>query len=277
MWRGILASNLPGAMQVSPEVRDKENAWLYRGKVGHERLMPRENSFRYGAYFLLLDLNEIDEVATGFRFFSRNKLNLFSLYDSDHGARDGTRLREWIDTVLTGAGVSLDGGRVMLLTFPRVLGFRFFPVSYWYCYHQDGTLRAILAEVNNTFHQNHNYLLHKKGEPLAWGEKLTAQKIFYVSPFIEISPIEYHFVFTEPGDDLKVEMDVLQDEHTLLMARLRLARHELGDKAILGSLFRYGPMSLRAKFLIYWQALKIRSKGIRTVPRPAPPEERTSI
>jgi DUF1365 family protein len=264
-------------MQVSPEVRDRKSVWLYRGKVGHERLAPRENSFRYGAYFLLLDLDEIDEVAKEHRFFSHNKLNLFSLYDSDHGPRDGTQPRAWIDEVLAGADISLDGGRVMLLTFPRVLGFRFFPVSFWYCYHQDGILRAVLAEVNNTFHQNHNYLLHKKGQPLVWGEELTANKIFYVSPFIEIRPIEYHFVLTEPGDDLEIAMDVLEDERTLLLARLRLARHELSDKTILGSFFRYGPMSLRAKFFIYWQALKIRSKGIRTVPRPTPPKERTSI
>lgn len=262
---------------MSPEVRHRKGAWLYRGKIEHRRLTPKENSFRYGIYFLLLDLDEIDDVAAGLRFFSHNRLNLFSLYDSDHGARDGTRPRAWIDTVLASVDISLDGGRVMLLTFPRVLGFRFYPVSYWYCYHQDGTLRAVLAEVNNTFHQNHNYLLHKKGQPLVWGEELTAHKIFYVSPFIQMSPIEYHFVLTEPEGDLEITMDVLRDEQTLLLAELKLARRELRDSTIIGSFLRYGPMSLRAKFFIYWQALKIRSKGIRTVPRPTPPKEQTSI
>lgn len=260
-----------------PEARNRKGGWLYRGTIGHERLAPRNNSFEYGIYFLLLDLDGIDDVAAETRLFSRNRFNLFSLHDRDHGARDGTPPRAWIDEVLAEAGINLDGGRVMLLTFPRVLGFRFFPVSYWYCYHQDGTLLAVLAEVNNTFHQNHNYLLHNEGRPLAWGEQLTAQKIFYVSPFIEISPVEYNFVFAEPGEDLEIAMDVLRDEQTLLQARLKLTGRELSDRTILGAFSRYGPMSLRAIIIIYWQAIKIRSKGITTVPRPAPPEEQTSI
>ena len=250
---------------------------LYRGTVSHERLAPKLNAFSYGIYFLLLDLDTIGETATRIRLFSHNRLNLFSLHDGDHGARDGTPPRAWIDVVLAGVNISLDGGYIMLLTFPRVLGFRFFPVSFWYCYHQDGTLRAVLAEVNNTFRQSHNYLLHKEGKPLLWGEELTAHKVFYVSPFIEISPIEYHFELTEPGGELEIAMDVLQDERTLLLARLKLDRQKLSDRTLLRFFFRYGPMSLRAILFIYWQALKIRSKGIRTVPRPAPPKERTSI
>ncbi|MHB0915584.1 MAG: DUF1365 domain-containing protein [Thermoleophilia bacterium] len=255
---------------------DRTGAALYRGTVAHERLTPRKNSFRYGIYFLYLDLAEIDCLAKSLRLFSHNRFNLFSLHDRDHGPRDGTAPAAWIETVLADAEIDLEGGRVMLLAFPRVLGFRFFPVSFWYCHHRDGTLRAVLAEVNNTFRQNHNYLLHKEGRPLIWGEQLRARKVFYVSPFIVVNPIEYHFAIAEPDGTLAVAMDVLQEERPLLLAKLKLSRRGLTDMAIIRTFIRYGPMSLRARILIYWQAAWIRLKGMRVVPRPPAPKDRTS-
>ena len=67
-----------------------------------------------------------------------------------------------------GRDIDLEGGRVCLLTFPRVLGFGFYPVSFWYCFHADGTPRAVLAEVHNTFGGHHNYLLHNDGDVFDW-------------------------------------------------------------------------------------------------------------
>src|SRR5256885_15444703 len=68
-------------------------------------------------------------------------------------------------------------------TFPRVLGYVFKPVSFWYAHRADGSLAAVLAEVNNTFGERHAYLL--AGPGLDWGRGQVARKQFHVSPFCE--------------------------------------------------------------------------------------------
>src|SRR3546814_6227328 len=95
------------------------------------------------------DLDRLDELDARLRLFSHNRFNLLALHDRDHG--DGTSLRAWAERVLCEHGVALAGGRIRLLAFPRVLGRVFNPISLWYCEHADGSLRAVIAEVRNTF------------------------------------------------------------------------------------------------------------------------------
>lgn len=248
---------------------------LYVGTVGHARLRPRRNAFRYGIYFVYTNIDSLDSIQRSTRLFSRGGSRLFSLHDVDHGPRDGSPLRPWIEAVLAGAGIETEGGPVMLLAFPRVLGGRFFPVSFWYCYHADGTIRAILAEVNNTFKEHHNYLLHDGGAPLRWGHPLHATKVFYVSPFIAMDA-RYEFGFSEPDERLSVSLlDVVEGE-LLLTTRLALERRPLNDTEILGAFLRYGPVSSRAWLFIRWQAIRLVARGIRYVRRPSPPLEETT-
>ncbi len=248
---------------------------LYVGTVGHERSRPIRNRFRYGLYFLLLDVDRITETAGSLRLLSHNRPGLISHHDSDHGPRDGSPLRPWIDGVLAEAGIDLAGGQVMLLTFPRVLGGRFFPVAFWYCFHGDGTLRAVLAEVNNTFHEHHSYLLHEAGSVLAWNHTVHATKVFHVSPFIPMDA-RYEFEFSEPVERLTLGLrDIVQGE-LLLTARVALERRPLTDGRLLASVLRHGPMSSRAWVLIRWQAIKLLRRGLAYLRRPPlPPEETT--
>jgi len=251
-------------------------AWLYTGVTAHRRIYPVDNAFRYGVYFLYADLEAFRDLARRLRLFSLNAPNLVAFQDSDHGPRDGSALRPWIDALLAQADVDLEGGAVRLLAFPRVLGTRFYPASFWYCFHRDGTLRAVLAEVNNTFHQHHNYLLHHHGAPLRWGATETAQKVFYVSPFIGMDG-RYDFTFSEPDERLSIEILDTVDGAPLLMAGLALERRPLTDAALLEAVLRYGPMSARAWVLIRLQAIGLLRKGLR-YSRPAPlPEQETSL
>lgn len=251
-------------------------AWLYTGVTAHRRLRPVENAFRYGVYFLYADLEAFAELAGRLRLFSHNAFNFAAFWDRDHGPRDGSPLRPWIDALLSEAGVDLDGGSVRLLAFPRVLGTRFYPASFWYCFHRDGTLRAVLAEVNNTFHQHHNYLLHHHGAPLHWGATETATKVFYVSPFIGMNG-SYGFTFSRPEERLSLKILDTVDGDPLLMAGLSLQRRPLTDAALLQTVLRYGPMSARAWVLIRRQAVGLIRKGLK-YSRPAPlPKRETSL
>jgi uncharacterized protein len=250
---------------------------LYTGWVTHQRTRPARNAFRYPVYYLGVDLDELDEVDAQSRLLSHNRAGLVSLWDRDHGPRDGTPLRPWIDALAARAGVDLTGGRVMLLTFPRVLSARFYPVSFWYCWGSDGTALAVLAEVHNTFGDRHNYLLHNGGEPFDFDSRPTMTKAFYVSPFVQREDVCYEFAFTEPGEDLDVTVRDLVSGPIMLVTGLTLSAQELTDGALARTVLRHGPISIVALARIHWQALRLALKRVPYYPHTPPPAEETSL
>lgn len=262
-------------MQAHSEARVKSR--LYTGVLRHERTRPARNSFRYPVYYLGLDLDELDEVDERLRVFSHNRANLVSFWDRDHGARDGTPLRSWIDALVARAGIDLTGGRVMLLAFPRVLGARFYPVAFWYCFGASGAPLAVLAEVHNTFRDRHNYLLHNGGQPFEWDSRPTAEKAFYVSPFIQREDVTYEFGFSEPGEQLAVTIRDIVSGSLMLTAAFSLSAQELTDSALLRTVLRHGPVSIVALIRIHWQALKLAWKRVPFFPHTPPPPEETSL
>ncbi len=253
------------------------NSRLYIGTVAHDRKAPKRNSFRYAIYYLYADLDELDELDSSLRYFAHNHAALFSLHDRDHGPLDGSPLRPWIDAELSKAGIHLKGGRVCLLTFPRALGFKFYPVSWWFCFHADGTVRAVMAEVRNTFGEHHNYLLHDNGAPMDLAhDRPEKTKVFHVSPFVEMDA-HYQFHLGVPGDKLSIAIYDYVKGPLLLVTAVDLHSEELTDRILMRTLRRYGPMSARAWLLIHFQAIRIIAKGIPYIPKPpAPPKETTS-
>lgn len=250
---------------------------LYTGKVAHRRTRPVPNTFSYGVYYVYADLAELDELDTSLKRFGHNRRSLVSIWDRDHGPRDGTPLRPWIDALLSQANIDLTGGSVFLLTFPRVLGFRFYPVSFWYCFGADGLPRAVLAEVQNTFRDHHNYLLHNNGEPFDWKSKPSATKAFYVSPFIQPDDVRHEFHFSEPGEKLSVAIFDYVSGPLLLTAALSLSAEPLTDATLTRAVLRMGPMSARALILIHWQALKLVFKRVGFFAHTPPPPKETSL
>lgn len=244
------------------------NSRLYTGRVTHGRSRPARNSFSYQVYFVYLDLDELEELDRDLQQFSYvpgvaaagsrgRRRSLVSFHEADHGPRDGSGLRPWIDEQLARAGIDLEGGPVRVLSIPRVLGGRFYPVSFWYCFHADGTPRAVLAEVQNTFHDHHGYLLHHGGRPYDWSSRPQAQKAFYVSPFVRLEDVGYVFAFSEPGDAVSVSVTDHADGYVVLSTSLSLTAQELTDANLRRAVFSLGPMSARALALIYWQALRL--------------------
>jgi hypothetical protein len=250
---------------------------LYAGRVGHERTRPARNAFSYPVYYLALDLDELDALDGALRRFSHNRANLVSFWDRDHGPRDGTPLRPWVDALAARAGVDLDGGRVLLLTFPRVLGARFYPVSFWYCFGADDVPLAVLAEVHNTHRDRHNYLLHNGGAPFTWTSRPTATKAFYVSPYIQRDDVTYEFAFSEPGGELTVTIRVLVAGVPELTAGVRLRARDLTDATLVRTVLRHGPASVVALVRIHWQALTLYLKRVPFHRHTPPPEEELSL
>ena len=242
------------------------------GQTFHGRRGGVQNAFRYSIDYVLMDA---EAEVRGPALFSRGGRGLFSLQDRDHGgAPHQGRGAAWVREVLATEGVDLQG-RIDLLAQPRVLGHVFNPVSFWLCNDGAGALRAVIAEVTNTFGDRHSYLCrHEDGREITKSDTITATKIFHVSPF---QPVEgsYTFRFDITEDQIGIWIEYVRGNGGLI-ATLHGPRRPLTNAGILWAALRRPFGSRRVLGLIHWQALKLWWKGARYRPRPEPPLEEVS-
>ncbi len=242
------------------------------GQTYHGRRGETKNAFRYSIDYVLLDA---EAAVDGPGLFSRNRRNLTSLHDIDHGGspHDG-KGAVWVRDVLTAHGIDLPG-RIDLLAQPRVLGHVFNPVSFWLCHDRDGVLRAVIAEVSNTFGDRHSYLCHHPDlREITKAETMQATKLLHVSPF---QPVEggYTFRFDITPDKIGIWIDYSRGNGGLI-ATLTGDRKPLTNAGILRAVLRRPFGSRRVLALIHWQALKLWWKGATFRSRPLPPVDEVS-
>ena len=250
---------------------------LYFGEVMHKRLRPFRHRFSYRVVSMLVDLDELPALHRRLRLFSHNRWNVFSFHDRDHGPRDGSPLRPWIEAELAKAGIDLAGGPVRLVCFPRLWGYVFNPLTVWFCYHCDGTLRAVLHEVSNTFGERHGYLVPiDSAAARPWPLRHRCAKTFYVSPFIGMQA-DYVFRLHEPGERLSIAIHESVPEGPLLVATLTGRRRVLNDSGLLRALAGHPLMTAKIMAGIHWEALCIWRKGGQVHSRPAPPERLVEV
>ena len=241
------------------------------GKVMHRRLRPVEHAFAYPLFFCLLPVDDLPSAQN--RIFSLNRFNLFAFYDADHGGRDGSPLLPWIRQLLTSEGVAADG-EIWLQCFPRILGYVFNPVSFWYCHDRDGRQMAILAEVNNTFGEHHLYLLkNADGTPLQEGQWLSAQKVFHVSPFFPMRG-QYRFLFERSAERTSARIDYHDGEAESLRTAVWGEHHEWSAAALWRAFWRYPWMTAMVVVRIHWQALRLWLKRVPFFKKPQSPTQK---
>jgi len=228
------------------------------GHVMHRRLRPARNAFVYPVFYVQLPVRDLAAAKCG--IFSVDRPNLLSFHSKDHGPRDGSPLLPWIEGVLAEHGLPSDG-EITLQTFPRVLGYVFNPVSFWFCHDRGGLLIAVLAEVNNTFGGTHSYLLHRGGAALRDGEELHAIKSFHVSPFNGIEG-SYRFRFLRQPAVQVARIDYDDTEGELLLTALSGKPAPWSACALLKTLLRMPFLTLGVIARIHWQALRLWLKGV---------------
>lgn len=245
-----------------------------QGETFHGRRGAIENAFRYSIDYVMLDAEADVRVPTLFR---RNRVGLAALHDSDHGGspKEG-RGAAWVRDVLREHQIEhVADGRILLLAQPRFLGHVFNPVSFWLIEDARGDLRAVIAEVSNTFGDRHSYLCHHPDlRPITREDTLEATKIFHVSPFQAVEG-GYRFRFDIRADRIGIWIDYRAGDDGLY-ATLTGPRVPLTNGAILRACLRRPFGSRRVLGLIHWQALKLWWKGAKYQIRPEPPTNEVS-
>ena len=238
---------------------------LGTGVVRHQRLRPVAHAFAYPTYFMFLPLRSLRAAPAA--ALRRNRFGLLSFHDRDHGA-GGADALAWIDTLLAAEGITDADGEVWLHTYPRVLGYVFKPVSFWYCERVDGTLAAIVVEVNNTFGERHCYLL--AGPELGWGREQTARKVFHVSPFCDVQG-GYRFRFMLADGRTVARIEHHDDGGPLLLTSVSGHLAPLNGASVRAAFWGMPLMTLGVMARIHLHALRLWAKRVPFFSKPAPP------
>lgn len=238
-------------------------ALIGSGRVWHRRLKPAAHQFTYPSRFLMLPMRSLR--ASPCEALARNRKALFSFHDADHGD-GGPDALAWFDDLLAREGIRDATGEVWLMTFPRLLGYVFKPVSFWWAHRADGSIAAMVAEVNNTFGERHCYLLDAAA--LAAGQEAQVPKVFHVSPFCSVEG-RYRFRFSHRhgagGEPTAVQVSIDHDDADgpLLQTRIGGTLQPLDRHAVRRLLLQAPGASLAVIARIHWQAAKLWIKGVR--------------
>jgi DUF1365 family protein len=237
---------------------------VFTGFVYHKRFKPFEHEFRYPTLTFFCRWDDTSQT----KLFSRNKFNVYSLHDKDHGKRDGSSVTEWIKKESLNRGLDISNGSIYFLGYPRILGFVFNPISIFFLYDDQEILRAILYEVKNTFGDQHSYFKILDDAKLPH----SAIKNLHVSPFISLD-CEYNFAWKTLPDNDTFDFTIRQTEQSefMFVANWNGTRTKFDDQNMLKQCFNYPFLTLGVVLAIHWQALKIWIKGGKYHPIPKPP------
>lgn len=243
---------------------------LLLADVAHMRLHPRQHSLCYKVYYLCFPIQRIKEIAS--KLLSLGRFNIFSVRMGDYGfeSRKGDA---WVKSELERHAMIEADGDIVLITLPRILGYAFNPVSFWFCLDKEGRPRAVMAEVNNTFGERHGYVcMHEDHRTIDKDDWLEKDKVFHVSPLLNVRGT-YRFRFAYSEEKIGVWINYYDGETEMLKTSLVGRRQDLTDVRLLFYFFRYPMMTLKTIIMIHYHALRLVMKGIQYNRKPSPPLE----
>ena len=255
------------------------------GDVMHARTRPKRNVFHYPVFYLRLPLSQLTTLHV--RGLAINRRGLCQILNKDHGPQDGTDLMVWVRELLKNQGLErvTENGEVILQTMPRIFGYLFNPVSFYFCYDQTSRLRAVICEVSNTFGERHNYLVaHEDHRPIEENDILHARKVFHVSPFF---PLNGHYAFRFGGTPQSPLAVINYTAEPTVDAESGSGQYGLrtwvrGDAVPLNTgtlraaLLRFPLLTFGVITRIHWQALRLWWRKVTFFSKPTPPLKETT-
>ena len=230
---------------------------------------------------ILIDLDNLILANTQSRFFSVDKFNLISFYQSDYGTdylqkKKGKKHRKAPDGLASNIrNIALEYlpntqiEKIFLLTFPRIFNLNFNPISVFICQDIDGNERFLIYEVHNTFGDAHSYVAvideHQKTETHV------ALKKMHVSPFFP-NEGEYILSYKRRGNNFSVIVRYIRDNKPALTATMRGDLYPLTSIDIIKHIIANRQFPLRPLVSIHFEALKLFLKKCLYHPRPTPPD-----
>ena len=249
---------------------------IHFGRVIHQRSTPK-NHFNYSVFYLRIPMRtrRLEPHLLKRHGIGDNHFSWISFFDRDHGVQEPDSLA-WVEKIIGQSNLPPIDGEIWLHTFPRVLGYVFNPVSFWFCHNLSGKLVAIIAEVNNTFGERHSYVLNPPNQyEIFWGENLSAEKVFHVSPFFNVEG-NYLFRFMRQLNNSSAPRQVSRIEYfekgvQVLMTSVSGTEFPLDWKSKFKAIASFPFLTFGVITKIHWQALKLWLKGAHFYKKPKPP------
>ena len=233
-----------------------ERPAIMQGGIVHQRIQPARHRLEYSVFSILVDLDDIGAL-NKCRLFGANRFNLLSFHARDMADGDITDLAGYVrGKVQAETGI----GRIQhvwLLTFPRLLGNVFNPLSIYFCLDKNRTIIAAVFEVSNTFGDRTSYVCAVND-----GRVESASKRMLVSPFNGITG-RYRFSLHVSDDELTVGVALYEDGQAILKTHQKLTALPFTDAQIFKSTARYPLMTMKVVAAIHFEAARLWLKGLR--------------
>ena len=232
---------------------------IYECLIMHHRFTPKEHRFLYRIFMFGIHLDEVEHLSNRFLLFSHNRFNLFSFCDQDHLQQDNRSTKEKIISYARKNGVVLnDDCRVQLITIPRIAGYIFNPVSFYFIFNSKSEPLCALAEVSNTYREMKTYLLTQLSKNRF---RLRMPKHFYVSPYSNLE-LEFDFDLGLPDERLDLKINEFEGNKKILASSLTGDARQFTGRRLLWYAVKYPLLTLKVITLIHWHALLLKLKGV---------------
>ena len=252
------------------------NSQILLSNVVHKRFIPFTHNLKYKVPSLYLNIDDLDKLNKNYFFFSVNTFNLFSFHESDHGYRDKRSIKNFVIETLLKYKIKYHNLKIMILCFPRILGYVFDPLSIIYCFDQN-KLISILYEVKNTTNEQHTYIFKGVTDSKEFKLSHECSKQFYVSPFIEMEAY-YKFFNKMFRDQININIDLFDKNNKKVLTASQFGKFIEFNSRNIFKFLSYNPLlGFKVMLGILFEAIIIIFKGGKYYGRKRKPNDTISF